>query len=261
MNYFSLEGRNVLVTGAGQGVGRAIALAMAGHGAGAVVVNDFHAERAEAVAAELRALGCRALGVQADVTDRASVKRMFDAIRQAFGSLHVLVNNAGNAGPGAVSADLPKFWESDEADWQKWIGTNFNGVLNCCREAIPFLMEHQAGRLITIVSDAGRVGESGYAVYSGAKAGAAGFMRAMAKELGRFMATANCIALASVETPGLAQRNADPDLVRKKLAKYVIRRQGRPEDAAGAAVFLASEAGSWITGQTLPVNGGYSFNQ
>ncbi|KCV30792.1 enoyl-(Acyl carrier protein) reductase domain protein [Bordetella bronchiseptica 00-P-2730] len=90
---------------------------------------------------------------------------------------------------------------------------------------------------------------------------AAGFMRAMAKELGRFMATANCIALASVETPGLAQRNADPDLVRKKLAKYVIRRQGRPEDAAGAAVFLASDAGSWITGQTLPVNGGYSFNQ
>jgi 2-hydroxycyclohexanecarboxyl-CoA dehydrogenase len=260
-NYFSLEGRNVLITGAGQGVGRAIAHGMAKHGANAIVVNDFYGERAEAVASELKALGCNAIALQADVTDRASVKQMFARIKERLGSLHVLVNNAGNAGPDPLSAHLPKFWESDESDWQKWIGTNFNGVLNCCHGAIPLLIEHQLGRLITIVSDAGRVGEPGYAVYSGAKAGAAGFMRAMAKELGRYMVTANCISLASIETPGLAARNADPEHVKKKLSKYVIRRQGRPEDAAGAAIFLASDAASWITGQTLPVNGGYTFNQ
>jgi 2-hydroxycyclohexanecarboxyl-CoA dehydrogenase len=260
-NYFSLEGRTVLITGAGQGVGRAIALGMARHGAHAIVVNDYYLERAEAVAAELQAMGCEAMALQADVTDRSQVQEMFARVQERFGTLHVLVNNAGNAGPEALSTNLPKFWETDENDWKKWMGTNFAGVLNCCHAAIPLLMQHELGRVITIVSDAGRVGEPGYAVYSGAKAGAAGFMRAIAKELGRYRVTANCISLASVETPALAARNADPEYVKRKLAKYVIRRQGRPEDAAGAAIFLASDAGSWITGQTLPVNGGYSFNQ
>ena len=260
-NYFSLEGRTVLITGAGQGVGRAIGIGMARHGASAIVVNDFYLDRAEAVAAELQAMGCDTMAYQADVTERSQVQRMFARTQQRFGALHVLVNNAGNAGPEPLPTSLPKFWETDEDDWKKWMGTNFGGVLNCCREAIPLLMQHDLGRVITIVSDAGRVGAAGYAVYSGAKAGAAGFMRAIAKELGRYGVTANCIALGSVETPGLAARNADPEYVKKKLAAYVIRRQGRPKDAAGAAIFLASDAGSWITGQTLPVNGGYSLNQ
>lgn len=258
---FSLKGRVALVTGGGQGVGRAIALTMAQHGARMVIVNDFYLERAEAVSAELRELGCDSFAVRADVTRMAEVQSMFATIKEKAGVLHILVNNAGNAGPNEVPAKLPKFWETDEADWEKWTGTNFSGVLNCCREAVPMLITHDLGRVITIVSDAGRIGEAGYTVYSGAKAGAAGFMRGLAKELGRYMATANCIALGSTETPALAQRNKDPEMVKKKLAKYVIRRQGRPEDAAAATVFLASEAGSWITGQTLPVNGGYSFNQ
>lgn len=263
MNYFNLDGRVVLVTGAGQGVGQAIALAMASYKARAVVVLDFYLERAQEVCEKIRAMGCEALAVQADVTDRAQVRKAFQAVRERFGELHVLVNNAGNAGPGTLPSELPKFWETDGNDWEKWIGTNFYGVLNCSHEAVPMLIQHKQGRIITIVSDAGRVGEAGWAVYSGAKAGAAGFMRGLSRELGRYMATANCIALAATQTPGLAKRSedADPELTKKKLAKYVIRRQGQPEDAAGAAVFLASNAGAWITGQTIPVNGGYSFNQ
>ncbi|WP_206020312.1 SDR family NAD(P)-dependent oxidoreductase [Rhodovarius crocodyli] len=250
----------VLVTGAGQGVGRAIATAMAEGGARAVVVNDFFQERAEAVAAELSARGLEAMAAQADVTSPTSVDAMMAAVRARYGALHVLVNNAGNAGPGLIPAELPKFWEMDPADWQPWLATNLIGVMNCCRPAAPLLMQHDQGRIITVISDAARVGEPGYAVYSGAKAGAAGFMRAMAKEMGRYMTTVNCISLASIETPGLAERNSDPERVKKKLARYVIRRQGKPSDVAGAAVFLASEAGAWITGQTLSVNGGYAFN-
>ena len=257
---FSLKGRIVLVTGAGQGVGAAIVTAMADGGARAVVVNDFYLERAQGVADALTARGLDAMAVQADVTCPASVDAMMAAVRDRYGALHVLVNNAGNSGPGLIPAQLPKFWEMDPSEWQPWLSTNLIGVMNCCRPAIPLLIEHGLGRIITIISDAGRVGEPGYAVYSGAKAGAAGFMRAMAKEVGRYMTTVNCISLASIETPGLAERNSDPERVKKKLARYVIRRQGRPSDVAGAAVFLASEAGGWITGQTLSVNGGYAFS-
>lgn len=258
---FSLQGRVALVTGAGQGVGECIALTLAESGARAVVVNDFFQERADTVAAVLRARGFEAMGVRADVTDRQDVQSMVDAVVERYQDLHILVNNAGNSGTMGIPAQLPKFVDTSADDWQRWIGTNFLGVINCCNAVAPLLMRHELGRVITIVSDAGRVGEAGYALYSGAKAGAAGFMRAFAKELGRYMTTANCVSLASIETAALAARNADPDYVKKKLARYVIRRQGRPEDAAGAVAFLASDAASWITGQTLPVNGGYSFNQ
>lgn len=249
-----------MVTGGGQGVGEAIGTALAENGASAVVVNDYYQERADAAAERLRALGFQATGVRADVTDRDDVQAMMDVVVRQYGALHILVNNAGNSGTASIPAQLPKFADTTPDDWQRWIGTNFMGVINCCHAAVPLLTQHKLGRVITIVSDAGRVGEAGYVVYSGAKAGAAGFMRGLAKELGRYMATANCVSLASIETAALAARNADPEYVKKKLARYVIRRQGRPEDAAGAVAFLASDAASWITGQTLPVNGGYSFN-
>lgn len=257
---FSLDGRVAVVTGGGQGVGLAIAHALAESGARAVVVNDYYQERADAVAETLRARGYEAVGMQADVTDHAQVQLLMESVIEKFGDLHILVNNAGNAGTSPITAELPKFSETSPGEWGKWMGTNFHGVLNCCHAAAPYLMRHKKGRVITIVSDAGRVGEAGYAVYSGAKAGAAGFMRAFAKELGKSMATANCISLASIETAGLASRNADSEYVKRKLSRYVIRRLGQPEDVVGAVVFLASDAASWVTGQTLAVNGGYSFN-
>ncbi len=258
-NMFSLKGRIALVTGAGQGVGRAIAHALAEQGARAIVVNDFYQERADIVAAELLSTGSQALAIGADVVDKASVDRMFEKVRVEYGELHILVNNAGNAGPGVIPQNLPMFSQTSPADWQQWLGTNLLGVMNCCHAAIPLLTAHELGRVVTIVSDAGRVGEVGYAAYSGAKAGASGFMRALAKEVGRYKTTANCVSLASIETPALAARNADLEYVKKKLARYVIRRQGQPEDVAGAVAFLASNAASWITGQTLGVNGGYSL--
>lgn len=257
---FSLKDRVALVTGAGQGVGNALADALAAAGgARAVIINDYYQERAEEAAAVLRERGYDAIGYGADVTNYEQVKEMMAEIEKRYGGLHILVNNAGNAGTQPITSQLPKFSESTPEDWAPWIGTNFGGVLNCCHAAIPLLIRHGQGRIITIISDAGRVGEPGYAVYSGAKAGAAGFMRALAKEMGRYMTTVNCVSLASVATEGLAERNKDPEYVKKKLSRYIIRRQGEPSDVAGAVVFLASDAASWITGQTLPVNGGYSL--
>jgi 2-hydroxycyclohexanecarboxyl-CoA dehydrogenase len=256
----SLDGRTALITGAGQGIGRETALLFAAHGVKNVVVNDFHAERAEVVAAELRKDGVAALPVQCDVTDHAAVAAMMKQAQEAFGGIDILVNNAGNAGPGLIERDLPNFWEVGPEDWNRWLGPNLFGVLNCCHAAVPGMIERGYGRLVTVISDAGRVGEPNYVVYSGAKAGAAGFMRALAKALGRHTITANCVSLAGIATPGLAERNADPEMLKKKLSRYVIRRLGQPSDAAAMILFLASDAASWITGQTYPVNGGYSVS-
>ena len=250
-----LDGKTVLVTGAGQGVGRQTALHCAGYGA-AVVVNDFHAERAEAVAEEIRAAGGTARAHGCDVTDYDEVHAMVTVA----GQIDVLVNNAGNAGPVQDPMQpAPPFWETEPKEWEPWLGTNFYGVLNCARAAVPGMVERQRGRVITVISDAGRVGEPHLAVYSAAKAGAAGFSRALAKAVGRFNVTVNCVALASMRTPGVATATDNADLVKSMLRSYVIRRLGEPDDAAALILFLASDAAGWITGQTYPVNGGYSI--
>jgi 3-oxoacyl-[acyl-carrier protein] reductase len=122
------------------------------------------------------------------------------------------------------------------------------------------MIQRNSGRIITIISDAGRVGEAGLEVYSGAKAGAAGFTRAIARSLGRYHITANCVAIAATMTPAIEARlNANPDMKKKMMEKYVIRRPGQPTDVANMVLFLASDASPWITGQTYPVNGGFSF--
>jgi 2-hydroxycyclohexanecarboxyl-CoA dehydrogenase len=254
-----LRRRTALITGGGQGVGRQVALHFASSNAGAIVINDFVRDRAEAVAAEVEALGCRALAFQGDVSDFAAMQAMLGSINAAMGGLDILVNNAGNAGPASSFDELTPFWESDPDEWQRWFGTNLYGVLNVCRGAFPLMITGGHGRIITVVSDAGRVGEPHLAVYSAAKAGAAGFMRALAKAGGRYGITANCVSLGGIRTPGVEGLIPDEESIRRILRHYVIRRLGEPDDAAAMILFLASEAASWITGQTYPVNGGYSF--
>lgn len=255
----SMTGRTALVTGAGQGVGRQVALHIADHG-GAVVVNDYHSDRADAVAAEITERGGTALGLRADVTDLDDMTAMVGRAAEQLGPIDVLVNNAGNAGPSDdAMAPAPPFWETDPKDWERWIGTNFYGVLNAARAVLPGMVERGYGRVVSVISDAGRTGEPNLAVYGGAKAGAAGFSRGLAKAVGRHGITVNCVALSTIDTPGVATALADPDLVMKALRGYVIRRFGRPEDAANAVLFLASDAASWVTGQTYPVNGGYAI--
>ena len=248
-----------MVTGAGQGVGRQIALHFARHGAGGVVINDFVGERAEQVAAEVRQAGGRALVCAGDVSVIDTVRRMVAQAEATFDGIDILVNNAGNAGPGQHLPEQKAFWDLPETDWTRWLNTNLYGVLNCTHATIGQMVKREYGRVITIISDAARVGEPGLAVYSAAKAGAAGFTLAIAKAVGAAKVTANCVALGGTETPTMAPLLANPEIRKRILAAYPVKRLGQPDDAANMVLFLASGAASWITGQTYPVNGGYSF--
>lgn len=254
--------QTAFVTGAGQGAGRAIALALGRHNAGGVAVNDYYPERAAAVVAEIRALGVAALAVPADVGDHAAVAAAIKAATDALGPVTILVNNAGNAGPTSAIGNGPLFWETPPGDWDRFFRTNLQGVMNCCHAALPGMVAQGKGRVVTIVSDAGRMGGARLAAYSAAKAGAAGFVRALAREAGRFGITCNAISLSTLEPPleeaEMAQFLAS-EQAKAIAAAYVIRRLGTPEDVAGMALFLCSNAAEWITGQTYPVNGGYSF--
>ena len=261
-NPLDLGGQIAFVSGAGQGLGRAIALALAQHNAGGIAINDFDPARAQAVADELRALGVPAAAAAADVGDHAAVADAVASATAALGPITLLVNNAGNAGPAATMGFSPEFWETEPAEWQRFFHTNLYGVMNCCHAILPGMVAQGRGRIVTIESDAGRVGDARLVAYSAAKAGAAGFVRAIARETGRYGITANAISLSTLEPPleGEAMESFLADARTKaQLSRYAIRRFGRAEDVTTMAVFLCSDAASWITGQTYPVNGGYSL--
>jgi 2-hydroxycyclohexanecarboxyl-CoA dehydrogenase len=256
-----LAGRVALVTGAGQGVGREIALRLAAHNAGGVVVNDYVLERAQEVAEEIRAAGGKALALQADVSSHDGVKEMVAKATSDLGPIGVLVNNAGNAGANPSPELRKPFWETGPEVWNSFIGVNLYGVMNCTAAVIPGMIARQApGRIITIISDAGRWGDANMEIYAGAKAGAAGFMRSVARTLGRFEITANSVAIALTATPAVERTlRGDPERLKRTLEKYIVRRPGRPDDIANMVLFLASDASPWITGQTYPVNGGFTL--
>jgi NAD(P)-dependent dehydrogenase (short-subunit alcohol dehydrogenase family) len=243
-----LDGLRALVTGGGQGVGLTVARYLADAGAH-VLVNDAIAERAEAAAEQIRASGGAASGLPFDVTD-------FGAVTEAIGAaagVDIVVNNAGNAGVGTWGMPAMAV-DSDPAEWERFIKVNMYGPMHVTRAALPYMIGNRWGRVITIVSDAGRVGEPGIAAYCAAKAGAAGFSRGVAREVGQYAITVNNIALGSMNTPATAGRPADAPA----LKRYIVQRFGEPEDAAGMVLYLASRLSSWITGQTIAVNGGYS---
>ncbi|BBZ68134.1 glucose 1-dehydrogenase [Mycolicibacterium insubricum] len=250
-----LSGRTALITGSGQGVGHGLARTFAEAGA-AVLVNDLRVQRAEEAAAEIRADGGKARALPFDVTDFAAVTA---ALADA-GPVDILVNNAGNAGPEGFGS-RGRFADSDPGQWEPFLRVNLYGVLYCTRAVLPAMEERRWGRVLTIISDAGRTGDAYGAAYGVSKAGAAGLTRSIALESGRYGVTANNISLGTMRTPMTEPVWADPDSPQAKaiLSAYAIRRPGTADDLAALAVVLAGEQGSWITGQTIPVNGGYSF--
>jgi len=253
-----LEGRRALVTGGGQGIGRAIARTLAEAGA-LVAVNDLVPAHADAVVAEIVAAGGAATPVPFDVTDYAQVASAIDA----HGEVDVLVNNAGNAGAeGLVS---PRdFVETNPQEWARYFAVNLFGTMHCTRAVLPSMMAAGWGRIVTLVSDSARNGDAKVAPYAAAKAGAAGFCRSVAREAGRHGITVNCVSLGTIETETLVRARAQmpdaDDRAQKHLRPYVIRRLGTPDDVAGLVTYLASPRASWITGQTYAVNGGYTFS-
>ncbi len=243
---FDLTGRVALITGAGQNQGAGIARALAAQGA-AVVVNDLHAERAERVAAEIAARGGRALAAPFDVADFAAVSRGIDASVRALGPIDILVNNAGIPEGMGVA----QFRTTQPEAWRAYIDVNVYGVMNCCRAVIEGMCARGFGRVITISSGAGQSGLAlGVSAYAAGKGGQIAFMRHLALENARAGVTANTLALGLMS-------NAGGSDVTAALAKTVpTGRLGTPEDVGAACVFLASNEASWLTGQTIGLNGG-----
>ena len=245
-----LKGRVALVTGGGRDVGAGISKTLAA--AGATVAVNYHGSKADAesVVAEIETGGGRAKAYQADVSDAAVVNQLIANIKSDFGGLDILVNNAG-------LVFRKRFSESTPEDWRKQIDTCLYGALNCCHAAGPLLEASGRGRIVSIMGDSSRVGESGLALAAAARAGTIALMKSLAREWGRSGVTANSIALGLIET---AHDKAWVEANRDKLVKaYAIRRLGLPSDVAPMVALLASDAGSWITGQTISINGGYSM--
>jgi NAD(P)-dependent dehydrogenase (short-subunit alcohol dehydrogenase family) len=238
-----LAGRVALVTGAGQGVGAGVAAQLAAAGA-AVAVNDLHADRAERVAADLRAAGGTAHAAVGDVTDLEAVHQLVDGVEATLGPVDVLVNNAGIPADGFT---LRRFRDMPVADWDKFVRLNLYGVLHCTKATVDGMCERGWGRIVTVSSEAGRMGlPTGVSLYGASKAAAIGFSRHLALELVGSGVTVNCVALGLMAT--------GPDDPRKP--PWPTARLGDPADVAAAVRYLASDAAAWVTGQVLGVNGG-----
>jgi NAD(P)-dependent dehydrogenase (short-subunit alcohol dehydrogenase family) len=245
-----MPAKRALVTGAGQGVGLAVAGELAAAGID-VVVNDIDPDRAEHAAAQLRAQGATATALPFDVTSWQETSEAAGRVP----AVDVLVNNAGNAGAEGFGQLVP-FLETEPADWARFLAVNLYGVMHACRAFVPAMSAAGWGRVVTIISDAGRTGEPRLTAYSAAKAGAAGFSRSLAREVAPGGVTVNCVSLGSIARAG---ESAAGDERGRRARRYPVGRLGTPADVAGLVAFLASERAEWITGQTYSVNGGYAM--
>jgi 3-oxoacyl-[acyl-carrier protein] reductase len=243
---FDLRGRTALVTGAGQGVGAGIGLALARQGA-RIGVNDLHVERAQATVERIARSGGQAVAIAFDVVDYEGARTGIETVEAELGPIDILVNNAGV--PEGMT--VQPFRESHPGEWRPYIDVNLFGVMNCCRVVINGMVGRGFGRIITISSGAGTVGLSlGVSSYGAGKGGGISFMRHLALENARHGVTANTIAL------GLINNQHDPGLTAHVAKSIPVGRLGEPEDVGALCAYLASNESSWMTAQTLQINGG-----
>jgi 2-hydroxycyclohexanecarboxyl-CoA dehydrogenase len=244
-------GRVAIVTGAASGIGRAAATELAREGA-AVVVADIDQVAAEKVAAEIRQAG-RATARQIDVTDASRARLVVAETLSEYGKIDILVSNAGwdRAKP---------FVDTDEAFWDRVISVNYRGHLAMAHAVLPSMIERGWGRIVTVASDAGRVGSSGEVVYSGAKGAVIAFSKGLAREVARHGINVNCVAPGLTDTPLLAGISEGAEKLMAAIVRSIpLGRVGTPLEVARAILFFASPDADYITGQTLSVSGGLTM--
>ena len=260
----NLAGKTVIVTGAGSNIGRAIALAFARERSH-VVVAEIDETQGGKTAAEAEALGAEALAIRTDVTRWESVQAMVRAVEDRFGRVDALVNNVGWT-RDALFVDKPR----DE--WEREVQINLWGMINCTRAVLDGMIARKGGAIVSMGSDAGRMGEFREGVYGACKAGVIALSKSIAREVGKYGIRLNVVC------PGMTMPRTDEEIgelsmwqaqenrawrtpeMQARIAKvYPLRRVATPDDVTGAVVFLASDAASFVTGQTLSVSGGYTM--
>ncbi len=244
----------MLVTGAGQGLGREIGLAFAREGAHVAFHHRTSAAGAAAAVEEARALGVRAMAVGADLRSDAEVAAMVEGVEAELGPVDVLVNNA------AAGVRQP-FLESTPEDWAPQVDVVVTGTIRVTQAVTRRMAERGGGAVVSMMGDSGRVGESGLSVLAATRASTMALTKSLARELARHGIRANCVSIALVRTDNLAAHagGEDEERMRRILAQYPLRRLGRPEDVTPMVLLLASPLSGWITGQVVSVNGGYAM--
>jgi 2-hydroxycyclohexanecarboxyl-CoA dehydrogenase len=248
--------RTALVTGGAQGIGRGIAAALAAQGF-RVAIADLNMETATQTAKDLSEAGGTVIAVEMNITDTASVEAGVSTVARELGPVEALVNNAG-------WDDFMPFTATTEEFWDKILDINFKGALRVTQAVLPSMLERKFGRIVNIGSDAGRVGSSLEAVYSGAKGGIIAFTKTLAREVAAKGITVNAVCPGPTDTPALRKfadgAGQDAEKVIAGMVRAVpMKRLGTPEDIGPAAAFFASDAAGFVTGQTLSVSGGLTM--
>ena len=244
-----LEGKNAIVTGGSQGIGAALAQELAREGANVCLTYRKHEEEAQKYAEEIRGLGRKAVAVKCDIASFKDATATVQAAIEAFGSLQILVNNAGMNWDGVS-------WKMTEEQWDRVIEVNLKGYFNFIRHTAPIFKEQKYGKIINITSINGLRGKFGQMNYSASKAGIVGLTKALAKELGAFGVNVNAVAPGLIETAMLRESEARDKIIDMAMAEIVLKRVGQPEDLAYVVSFLASDKARHITGEVIKVDGG-----
>ena len=242
-----LAGKTALITGATRGIGRAIALRFAAEGADVAFTYRSQHEAAQSLISELEAMGVRAKAYTSDAASFEDAHKVVEDVKETFGRIDVLVNNAGITKDGLMM-------RMDEAQWDAVIDTNLKSAFNFIHACTPVMARQRSGSIISMSSVVGVSGNAGQCNYSASKAGLIGLTKSMAKEMGPRGIRANCIAPGFIATD---MTGALPENVRQEWEKQIpLRRGGTPEDVAGVAVFLASDLAGYVTGQVVNCCGG-----
>ncbi len=253
MSAEEVEHRVAIVTGAAQGIGAAISSALAAEG-WAVAIFDVNGDAAAAQAAELAiAHGVRTHSAAVDISSTAATRAAVAEVESVLGPVEALVNNAG------IDVIKP-FVDSTEDEWDRIIAVNLKGTIGCCRAVLDGMIARGSGRIVSLASDAGRVGSSGEAVYSATKGGVISFSKTLAREVARHNIRVNCICPGPTETALLGQVAEYSEKLYAGLARAIpLGRTAQPQDIAPAVVFLLSDGAAYITGQTLSISGGLTM--
>jgi 2-hydroxycyclohexanecarboxyl-CoA dehydrogenase len=246
-----IKGKKAIVTGAGQGIGRGIALKLAQYGAD-IAISDINETAAQQTKAEVeKAYGVKAIVVKTDVTKLEETEMMVKTVLDKFGRIDILVNNVG--------WDIAQpFWQTTEEFRQKIIDINYKGLVNCSFHVVKHMIENQAGKIVSIASDAGRVGSMGETVYAGCKGGVIAFTKSLAREVARYKINVNCVSPGPTDTPGHVEGTTEK--LREALKKAIpFGRVATPEELGNAVLFFASPLSDYVTGQVLSVSGGLTM--